>query len=68
VVVLTMAGLVYWIDRRQRRRGVQIKLGGLEPKGDNGNSLVQATGVMQDGRTEHQEHEEQEPVILPLSD
>src|SRR5229473_2075240 len=28
VVVLTMAGLVYWIDRRQRRRGVQIKLGG----------------------------------------
>ncbi len=68
VVVLTMAGLVYWIDLRQRRRGVQIKLGGPEPKGDNGNSPVQATGVMQDGRTEHQEHEEQEPVILPLSD
>src|SRR5229473_1710255 len=68
VVVLTMAGLVYWIDRRQRRKGGQIKLGGPEPKGDNGNSLVQATGVMQDGRTEHQEHEEQEPVILPLSD
>ncbi len=68
VVVLTMAGLVYWIDLRQRRRGVQIKLGGPEPKGDNGNSLVQATGVRQDGRTEHQEHEDQEQVILPLSD
>lgn len=68
VVVLTMAGLVYWIDLRQRRRGVQIKLGGPEPKGDNGNSLVQATGVMQDGRTEHQEHKEQEKVTLPLSD
>src|SRR5216684_4745726 len=68
VVVLTMAGLVYWIDLRQRRRGVQIKLGGPEPKGDNGNSPVQATGVRQDGRTEHQEHEEQEQVILPLSD
>src|SRR5713101_6943499 len=52
VVVLTMAGLVYWIDRRQRRRGVQIKLGGLEPKGDNGNSLVQAPGVRQEGSTE----------------
>ena len=68
VVVLTMAGLVYWIDLRQRRRGVQIKLGGPEPKGDNGNSPVQATGVRQDGRTEHQEHEDQEQVILPLSD
>jgi UDP-GlcNAc:undecaprenyl-phosphate/decaprenyl-phosphate GlcNAc-1-phosphate transferase len=68
VVVLTMAGLVYWIDRRQRRKGVQIKLGGPEPKGDNGNSLVQTTGVMQDGRTEHQEHKEQEQVTLPLSD
>jgi len=68
VVVLTMAGLVYWIDRRQRRQGVQIKLGGLEPKGDNGNSAVQATGVRQDGRTEYQEHKEQEQVTLPLSD
>jgi UDP-GlcNAc:undecaprenyl-phosphate GlcNAc-1-phosphate transferase len=68
VVVLTMAGLVYWIDLRQRRRGVQIKLGGPEPKGDNGNSPVQATGVREDGRTEHQEHKEQEQVTLPLSD
>src|SRR6266699_2749231 len=68
VVVLTMAGLVYWIDRRQRRRGVQIKLGGLEPKGDNGNSLVQAPGVRQEGSTEHQEDREQEQVTLPLSD
>src|SRR6266516_5553445 len=68
VVVLTMAGLVYWIDLRQRRRGVQIKLGGPEPKGDNGNSPVQATGVRQEGHTEHQERKEQEQVTLPLSD
>src|SRR5712692_739868 len=68
VVVLTMAGLVYWIDRRQRRRGVHIKLGGPEPKGDNGDSAVQATGVRQDGYTEYQGHKEQEQVTLPLSD
>jgi UDP-GlcNAc:undecaprenyl-phosphate/decaprenyl-phosphate GlcNAc-1-phosphate transferase len=68
VLVLTMAGLVYWIDLRQRRRGVQIKLGGPEPKGDNGDSAVQTTGVRQEGRTEHKEHKEQEQVTLPLSD
>src|SRR5712692_1952383 len=68
VVVLTMAGLVYWIDRRQRRRGVHIKLGGPEPKGDNGDSAVQATGVRQDGHTEYKGHKEQEQVTLPLSD
>jgi len=68
VVVLTMAGLVYWIDRQQRRRGMQIKLGGPEPKGDNGNFAAQATGVMQDGHTEPQGQKEQEHVTLPLSD
>jgi len=68
VVVLAMAGLVYWIDRRQRRQGMQIKLGGPEPKDDNDNSLVQATEDRQDGRTENQGHKEEERVTLPLSD
>src|SRR5260370_27675507 len=43
VVVLTMAGLRYSIARRQPRQGMQIKLGGPEPKGDNGDSLLHAT-------------------------
>ena len=30
-----MAGLIIWIDYRQRRRGGRIRLGGPEP--DNGN-------------------------------
>jgi len=68
VVVLAMAGLVYWIDQRQRRRGMQIKLGGPEPKGDNDISAVQATGDRQDGRAEYQGHKGQEQVTLPLSD
>ena len=68
VVVLTMAGLVYWIDRRQRRKGVQIKLGGPEPKGDSGDSVVQTTEVRQDGYTEYQGHKEHEQFTLPLSD
>jgi len=66
VVVLAMAGLVYWIDQRQRRRGMQIKLGGPGPKDDN--SSVQTTGIGQDGHTEYQGHKEQEQVTLPLSD
>jgi UDP-GlcNAc:undecaprenyl-phosphate GlcNAc-1-phosphate transferase len=68
VVVLTMAGLVYWIDRRQRRRGVQIKLGGPEPKDDNGSTPFQESEVRQGGRAEYQGHREQEQVTLPLSD
>jgi UDP-GlcNAc:undecaprenyl-phosphate/decaprenyl-phosphate GlcNAc-1-phosphate transferase len=68
VVVLTMAGLVYWIDRRQRRRGVQIKLGGPEPKDDNGSTPFLESEVRQGGRAEYQGHREQEQVTLPLSD
>jgi UDP-GlcNAc:undecaprenyl-phosphate GlcNAc-1-phosphate transferase len=68
VVVLTMAGLVYWIDRRQRRRGVQIKLGGPEPKDDNGNTSFQESEVRQGERAEYQGHREHEQVTLPLSD
>src|SRR5260221_4583207 len=34
---VTMAGLIIWVDHRQRQRGVPIKLGGPEPepKGDS---------------------------------
>src|SRR5215471_8023464 len=68
VVVLAMAGLIYWIDRRQRRRGVQIKLDGPEPKGDNGDSLPQESEVRRGGRLEYHGHRDQEQIILPLSD
>jgi len=38
LVVLTMVGLVIWVDRRQRQRGVPIKLGGPDsgPVGGSG--------------------------------
>jgi UDP-GlcNAc:undecaprenyl-phosphate GlcNAc-1-phosphate transferase len=32
LVVLTMIGLIIWVDRRQLQRGVPIKLGGPDPK------------------------------------
>jgi len=39
LVVLTMVGLVLWVDRRQRQRGVPIKLGGPDP-GPGGSSGI----------------------------
>jgi UDP-GlcNAc:undecaprenyl-phosphate GlcNAc-1-phosphate transferase len=36
LVVLTMVGLVIWVDRRQRQRGVPIKLGGPDPSPGGG--------------------------------
>ena len=36
LLLLTMAALVYWIDYRQRQRGVQIKLGGPDPEPKGG--------------------------------
>jgi UDP-GlcNAc:undecaprenyl-phosphate/decaprenyl-phosphate GlcNAc-1-phosphate transferase len=33
---LTMVGLIIWVDRRQRQRGVPIKLGGPEPEPKGG--------------------------------
>ncbi len=41
LVVLTMVGLVLWVDRRQRQRGVPIKLGGPDP-GPGGGSGIPA--------------------------
>ncbi len=36
LVGITMAGLIFWIDHRQRRQGSRIKLGGPDP--ENGDS------------------------------
>jgi UDP-GlcNAc:undecaprenyl-phosphate GlcNAc-1-phosphate transferase len=36
LVGLTMIGLIFWIDRRQRRRGVQMRLDGPEPAPNDG--------------------------------
>ncbi len=41
LVGLTMIGLIFWIDRRQRRRGVQMRLDGPEPAPNDG--IAQAT-------------------------
>jgi UDP-GlcNAc:undecaprenyl-phosphate GlcNAc-1-phosphate transferase len=65
VVGLTMLALILWIDRRQR--GVDIKLDGAGPKGDNDTSSSVMTGkVEEEARAEYQE--QQEHVTLPLSD
>ena len=39
LVALTMAGLIIWVDRRQRQRGVPIKLGGRD-RGPGGSSEI----------------------------
>src|SRR5260370_16664502 len=39
LVVLTMVGLVIWFDRRQRQRGVPIKLGGPDPGPGDGSGI-----------------------------
>ncbi len=66
LLVLTMAGLIYWIDSRQRQQGTPIKLGGpdSEPKGGKEELL--------DGKS-HEESQDAVPeyeksATLPLSD
>ncbi len=67
MVGLTMLALIIWVDRRQRQRGVDIKLGGPGPKGDNDATSSEMIGeVKRDASSEYQE--QQEHVTLPLSD
>jgi UDP-GlcNAc:undecaprenyl-phosphate GlcNAc-1-phosphate transferase len=40
IVGLTMLLLVIWIDRRQRKRGMPIKLGGPEPEPESGDGAI----------------------------
>src|SRR5260370_27955644 len=48
LVVLTMVGLVIWVDRRQRQRGVPIKLGGPDPGPGDGSGIPAEENVAVD--------------------
>jgi UDP-GlcNAc:undecaprenyl-phosphate GlcNAc-1-phosphate transferase len=48
LLVVTMAGLIYWIDYRQRQQGTPIKLGGPDPEPKGGNEEPQEE--VSDGR------------------
>src|SRR5713101_3082348 len=48
LLLLTMAALVYWIDYRQRQRGVQIKLGGPDPEPKGGDEEPPDAGAGDD--------------------
>src|SRR5713226_2157819 len=48
LLLLTMAALVYWIDYRQRQRGVQIKLGGPDPEPKSGDEEPPDAGAGDD--------------------
>ncbi|HET8852507.1 MAG TPA: hypothetical protein VFN02_08270, partial [Ktedonobacteraceae bacterium] len=57
LLVLAMAGLVFWIDYRQRQRGVQIKLGGPVPEPKSGNEKPLDEGTMDERRDASSEYE-----------
>jgi UDP-GlcNAc:undecaprenyl-phosphate GlcNAc-1-phosphate transferase len=66
LLVLTMAGLIYWIDYRQRQRGTPIELGGPGPEPKGGGEEPPS------GRTDVESQDAapgyEKPVTLPLSD
>jgi UDP-GlcNAc:undecaprenyl-phosphate/decaprenyl-phosphate GlcNAc-1-phosphate transferase len=59
LVVLTMIGLIIWVDRRQRQRGVPIKLGGpdqgTEGPGDGPGMPTEENAVIDYGSKETSE-------------
>jgi UDP-GlcNAc:undecaprenyl-phosphate GlcNAc-1-phosphate transferase len=65
LVVLSMVGLIYWIDRRLRQRGVAIKLGGPEPAPNGTNEQTPEDTSIESVREEPSEYEAQ--AIPPLS-
>ena len=66
LLLLTMAALVYWIDYRQRKHGVQIKLGGPDPEPREGKEKPPDAGASDDKRDAPTEYNGR--VTLPLSD
>ena len=66
LLLLTMSALVYWIDYRQRKRGVQIKLGGPDPEPKGGQEKPPDARASDDRRDAPTEYSER--VTLPLSD
>src|SRR5438128_1753706 len=49
---VTMAGLIIWVDHRQRLRGIPIKLGGPEPEPHGGNRQPTEDHANDSGRVE----------------
>ena len=63
LLMLTMAGLVFWVDYRQRQQGMHIKLGGPEPE-PNGDNDKSPDELASDGR----QVKDEERVTLPWTD
>jgi len=66
VVGLTMIALIIWVDRRQRQRGIEIKLGGPVSTSDVSISDEKIGEVKKD--TPFEQQEQQKHVTLPLAD
>ena len=65
LVGLTMIGLIVWIDRRQHKRGVQMKLDGPEPAPNS--SIAQATEDSATGSTRKEPSEYEAQASPPRS-
>jgi UDP-GlcNAc:undecaprenyl-phosphate GlcNAc-1-phosphate transferase len=59
LVVLTMFGLIIWVDYRQRLQGVPIKLGGPEPSPNGSDEQVPMASIPESRREEPSEREAQ---------
>jgi UDP-GlcNAc:undecaprenyl-phosphate/decaprenyl-phosphate GlcNAc-1-phosphate transferase len=59
LVVLTMFGLIIWVDYRQRLRGVPIKLGGPDISPDGSNHQAPEGSITQNTREESSENKVQ---------
>src|SRR6266516_6275111 len=60
LVFLTMVGLIIWVYRRQRQRGVPIKLGGPEPAPEGSHEIrTEENALMDSGRKESPGYESQ---------
>jgi UDP-GlcNAc:undecaprenyl-phosphate GlcNAc-1-phosphate transferase len=59
LVIITMFGLIIWVDYRQRLRGVPIKLGGPDRSPDVSNEQTQQDAVPENMREELLEYKAQ---------
>jgi len=48
LVILTMIGLIIWVDRRQRQRGVPIELGGPDPTPESNSGMPTEENIVID--------------------
>jgi UDP-GlcNAc:undecaprenyl-phosphate GlcNAc-1-phosphate transferase len=67
LVILTMFGLIIWVDYRQRLRGVPIKLGGPEPLPNGGNEQTPQNTTTENTREEPSAYQDQTTPPRPHS-